>query len=64
MPFDTASTPVIAVQPAAKARSTSHTPIASVSRPSAGGATTGAASPVASLNSPIPTMPRKQAMKR
>jgi hypothetical protein len=41
MPLLTASTPVIAVQPLAKARSSSQRPTASVAGGSGGGATTG-----------------------
>lgn len=44
-PFETASTPVIAVQPLAKARSSNHKLAASVATGNAGGATTGTGCP-------------------
>ena len=65
VPFETASTPVIAVQPLEKARTSSHK--LTVAPPStggiSGGASTGVVSPSSTLTSPIATTVSKDIAK-
>jgi len=55
-PFETASTPVIAVQPFAKARMMIHAPSVSVAAGIGGGATTGVGCPLDAIALPMPTI--------
>ena len=65
-PLLTASTPVMAVQPLAKARSNSQAEMPAVADISFGGVTTDTGWPPAAidLNTPMAIMPSKQAIKR
>ena len=63
-PLLTASTPVIAVHPAAKARSSSQIENACVAAGSAGGGTTGVPSPVTSFHTPSSSTAPNPAMNR
>ena len=65
-PLLTASIPVMAVQPLAKARSKSHAPTAAVAEANFGGATTGTGWPPAriALTSPIAIIPSRQAINK
>jgi hypothetical protein len=65
-PLLTASTPVMAVQPLAKARNKIHQPAVVVAAITAGGATAGTGWPCAShvLTSPMPSTVKRQSTKR
>jgi hypothetical protein len=66
MPLLTASTPVMAVQPLAKARSTSQRPMLSVALGRGGGAVSGAGAPpaIVAFQNPTARITAKQATKR